>query len=233
MGMLGPAGQWGGGIRFASLLVRGGSPVSVRSQAVYVGIPAAVLLVAGRGSGVCGGDTLRVGGAEQEAVFGMGRVGWVVVVVLVGWALSPLCAPVRAAPACGLNLRAPEIQTAVKSLPSLPQSYPWDSNPQSFDPSSNYDPCAVLSAVIISVEGATGSSPELAVFFHNGSYVGIATSKAYAFTTLNAAKTTDDTVALDYKDGRNVCTACPGPITTVRYQWQSDHVAMLDPAPQW
>jgi hypothetical protein len=71
------------------------------------------------------------------------------------------------------------------------------------------------------------------MLFHNGGYVGTGTSKAYAFTSLNAAQTTNDTVALNYKDGRNVCTACPGPITTVRYQWQGDHVAMLDAAPPW
>ena len=53
------------------------------------------------------------------------------------------------------------------------------------------------------------------------------------FMSLNAAQATDATVALNYKDGRNVCTACPGPITTVRYQWQGDHVAILDPAPAW
>jgi hypothetical protein len=54
---------------------------------------------------------------------------------------------------------------------------------------------------------------------------------AYAFTSLNEARTSDDTVVLDYKDGRNVCTECKGPVNSVRYQWQGDHVAMLDPPP--
>nr|WP_264078906.1 LppP/LprE family lipoprotein [Mycobacterium szulgai] len=57
--------------------------------------------------------------------------------------------------------------------------------------------------------------------------------EGYPFTSVNGAQTTDDIVALNYKDGRNVCTACTGPTTTVRYQWQNDHVAMLDPAPTW
>ena len=147
--------------------------------------------------------------------------------------LNPLAAPAHAAPTCRVNLDAPEIQTAIKSLPALPQNYPWSSDPKSFDLSSNYNQCATLSAVIITVTGATGGSPDLALLFHNGSPAGVATLKAYPFTTVSATQTTDDTVALSYKDGRNVCTACPGPTTTVRYQWQNDHVAMLDPAPTW
>lgn len=149
--------------------------------------------------------------------------------------LNPLASTARADPTttCGVNLNAPQIESALGSLPALPQGSAWDHNVKSFDPSSNYNPCATLSAVIITVVGATGSSPDLALLFHKGSYSGVATLKAYAFTSLNTAKTTDDTVALDYKDGREVCTACPGPTTTVRYQWQNDHAAMLDPAPAW
>lgn len=159
---------------------------------------------------------------------------------IVGWAgligaiftLNP-AAPAHAAPACGVNLNAPEIEAAINSAPTVPLGWPWNHNPQSIHPGSNYNPCATLSAVIITVEGATGSSPDQALLFYKGDYVGTGTSKAYGFTSLNAAQTTDDTVALNYKDGRNVCTACPGPVTTVRYQWQGDHVAMRDPAPPW
>ncbi|OBK92100.1 hypothetical protein A5645_24170 [Mycobacterium asiaticum] len=149
-------------------------------------------------------------------------------------ALSPLAAPAQAEPTtCGVNLTAPEIRAAIKQIPALPGNGAWDLNTHSFDPSSNYNPCATLSTVIITVIGATGSSPDLALLFHKGSFVGVATSKAYPFTTLNKAKTTDEIVALDYKDGREVCTACPGPITTVRYQWQGSQAAMLDPQPAW
>jgi LppP/LprE lipoprotein len=147
--------------------------------------------------------------------------------------LIPLAAPAHAAPACGLNLGAPEIRGAIDSVPTVREGWAWSRDSRSFDRSSNYNPCATLSAVIITIEHATGSSPDQALLFHNGNYVGTGTSKAYGFTSVNAAQTTDDTVALDYKDGRNVCAACTGPITTVRYQWQGDHVAMLDPAPPW
>jgi LppP/LprE lipoprotein len=61
--------------------------------------------------------------------------------------------------------------------------------------------------------------------------VGTATGEAYAFTSIDTDRSTDGMVVLSYKDGRNVCTACPGPIHVVRYQWQDDHVQMLDPPP--
>ena len=147
--------------------------------------------------------------------------------------LAVLSPPAQAAPpqGCGVNLAASEIQAAINSVPTVPQGWPWSHEPQSFQ--GNYNPCATLSVALITVEGATGSSARQALLFHKGDYVGTGTSKAYAFTSLNTAQTTDDTVVLNYKDGRNVCTACPGPITSVRYQWQGDHVAMLDPAPPW
>ena len=68
---------------------------------------------------------------------------------------------------------------------------------------------------------------------HRGVFLGTGTVKDYSFLSLNRAASTADTVVLDYNDGRNVCTACLGPITSVRYQWQGDHVVILDPAPPW
>lgn len=117
-----------------------------------------------------------------------------------------------------------------RSLPPYPGTdWSWSAAPRSIE--GNFNPCATLSTALVTVEGATGSSPITALMFHNGTYLGTATSKAYGFTSLNEARTTDDTVVLNYKDGRNVCTACEGPINTVHYQWQGDHVVMLDPAP--
>jgi hypothetical protein len=85
--------------------------------------------------------------------------------------------------------------------------------------------------VLVTVEGATGSSPVTALMFHDGSYLGTATARAYGFTTLDEAQTTDDTVVLTYKTP-GACNACePAAVTNVRYQWQGDHVVMLDPLP--
>jgi hypothetical protein len=70
-----------------------------------------------------------------------------------------------------------------------------------------------------------------ALMFHRGQYLGTGTSKAYGFTSLNSARTTDETVVLDYAMP-GVCDACaPASVTSVRYQWQGDHVQMLDPPP--
>lgn len=72
-----------------------------------------------------------------------------------------------------------------------------------------------------------------ALMFHRGVFLGTGTVRDSSFVTLDKAPSTNDTVVIGYKDGRNVCAACPGPITSVRYQWQGDHVVMLDPAPPW
>jgi hypothetical protein len=131
---------------------------------------------------------------------------------------------------CGVNLTAPQIGLAVRSLPPPIRGIDalWDPNAYG----GNFDPCATLSTALVTIQGATGSSPDHALLFHNGEYVGTATPVPYPFTSLNKDETADDTVVLDYKDGRNACTACPGPIYTVHYQWQGDRVEMLDPPPQ-
>ena len=151
------------------------------------------------------------------------------VVVVSGLALglvSPV--PASAAPGCGVDLAAPEIARAVGTLPSYPGTdWAWSAE----YPSGNFDRCATLSTALVSVAGATGSSPITALMFHDGDYLGTATSTAYGFTSLNTARTTDDTVVLNYKTP-GACNACPpAAVTSVRYRWQGDRVEMLDPAP--
>jgi LppP/LprE lipoprotein len=140
--------------------------------------------------------------------------------------------PATAAPptACGVNLAAPQVLSAARSLPRYPGTdWAWSTDPRNFD--GNFNPCATLSTALVTVEGATGSSPITALMFHDGTYLGTATSKAYGFTSLNTAQTTDDTVVLTYKTP-GACNACePAAVTNVRYQWQGDHVVMLDPLP--
>ena len=106
-------------------------------------------------------------------------------------------------------------------------NWAWSADPRTFE--GNFNPCATLSTAIVTVEGATGSSPDTALMFQNGTYLGTATSEAYGFTSLNTARTTDDTVVLNYNKTPGTCP--PAAVTSVRYQWQGDHVAMLDPAP--
>ena len=141
--------------------------------------------------------------------------------------------PKAVAAPCGVNLGAAEVADAVRSLPPYPSPigppWAWSAEPQSIE--GNYNPCATLSTALVTVEGATGSSPITALMFHQGHYLGTATSKAYGFTSLDVNRTTDDTVILNYKIP-GACNACaPAAVYPVRYQWQGDHVAMLDPAP--
>lgn len=128
---------------------------------------------------------------------------------------------------CGLD-QATAVQSALAQLPPEPQTgRDWYSRPLY----SSYDPCADLSAVVVTIQGATGSSPEQALIFHRGTYLGTGTSKAYGFTTLDTADSANDTVVLRYRSGQS-CTACgDGIVTTVRYHWDGTKVQMLDPPP--
>lgn len=47
--------------------------------------------------------------------------------------------------------------------------------------SSEFDPCADLSWLIIAIEGATASSPHHIMLFHKGEYLGTATAEPYGF----------------------------------------------------
>jgi hypothetical protein len=153
----------------------------------------------------------------------------VVAAAITVWSAPTASADLPPDARCGVDLAAPVIANAVRSLPPAftDLEVAWSPTPYG----GNYDPCVTLSTALVTVEGATGSSLNHALFFHYGNYLGTATWRPYPFTSLNTMLTTDDTVVLDYKDGRYVCTACPGPVTTVRYHWQGDHVDMLDPPP--
>lgn len=145
-------------------------------------------------------------------------------------AQTPAAAPPPAgppSPTCGPD-EATALQSALAKLPPEPVTgRGWQNTPIG----SDYNPCADLSAILVIIQGGTASSPVQALMFHRGTYLGTGTSKAYGFTSLNSARSTNDTVVLDYKTPGE-CNACaPAAVTSVRYQWQGDHVEMLDPAP--
>ncbi|KAA1250816.1 LppP/LprE family lipoprotein [Mycobacterium simiae] len=139
-------------------------------------------------------------------------------------------ATISAAPAgpCGPD-QAAAISAALAQIPPDKKTgKPWQPNPES----SDYDPCADLSAVVVTVVDATRSSPDQALMFHRGVFVGTATPGAYPFTQLEAPASTDDLVVLTYRT-RQSCDACEdGTLTTVGFQWQGDHVQMLDSPPE-
>lgn len=125
---------------------------------------------------------------------------------------------------------AQALNSALAQLPPDPMfGLPWSHDVED----SNYDSCADLSAMVVTIERGTGSSPDQALMFHRGEFVGTGTWKAYPFTQIEHASSTSDSVLLSYKDPRYVCSACDGPRVAVRYEWQGDHVEMLDPPPPW
>lgn len=74
----------------------------------------------------------------------------------------------------------------------------WDPTPVE----SNFDACADLSTILVTVQGGTGSSPMQALMFHRGTYLGAGTLQAYGFTTIDTAQSTTDTVMLRYRSGQ-------------------------------
>jgi hypothetical protein len=135
--------------------------------------------------------------------------------------------PAAPPPTCGPD-EATALRSALAKLPPEPVTgRGWQNTPIG----SDYNPCADLSTILVMIQGGTASSPVQALMFHRGTYLGTGTSKAYGFTSVNAARSTGDTVVLDYATPGE-CDACaPAAVTSVRYQWQGDHVEMLDPAP--
>ncbi|HNK15516.1 MAG TPA: LppP/LprE family lipoprotein [Nitrospira sp.] len=136
-------------------------------------------------------------------------------------------APPAAPTACGPD-QAAALSAALARYPADPETgWLWHHTPLY----SNYDPCADLSTIVVTVEGATGSSPVQALMFHRGTFLGTGTSESYAFTNLDSSASTKDTVVLTYRSGQS-CTACgDGIVTTVRYHWDGSKVQMLDPPP--
>lgn len=105
---------------------------------------------------------------------------------------------------------------------------PWNSTPED----SNYDPCTDLSAVLVTVQDATNSSPDQALMFHRGTFVGTATPRAYPFTNLIGPASTNDIVVLSYRT-RQSCDGCQdGILTIVGFAWRGDHVQILDSLPE-
>jgi LppP/LprE lipoprotein len=145
-------------------------------------------------------------------------------VIMVG--INPVA---RAQPttACGPD-QATAVDVALAHVPhdSTTRS-PWSHQPVA----SNYDPCADLSAVLVTIDLATPSSPIQALLFHRGSFLGTATSESHPYTTLDSAASTKDTVVLEFISGRS-CSACnDGTRNDVRYHWDGARAVMVNPLP--
>jgi serine/threonine protein kinase, bacterial len=144
---------------------------------------------------------------------------------------SPATSTAEPAKVCVTGEDSAAVQSVVRRFT------PQDIFPQASDDltvateGGNFDSCATLSAVFISIAEGTGSTPSQVLLFHKGSYVGPATPKPHSFTSLDTALTTDDTVVLKYGVPGS-CNACPDmTFTIVQFRWQVDHVEMTGAPP--
>jgi hypothetical protein len=190
-----------------------------RSIAITAAAVATVASLAGCGSSSSGSSATPTGSPSPAASSAHQTA-----------AASTSAAPVTGSARCGVNLASPVIRSALTKVPIVAgTNWAWDADPASFE--GNFDPCATLSTAIVTIQGATGSSPNQALMFHQGVYLGTATWKAYGFTELDQAATTADTVGLTYKTPGS-CDACAdGTYTHVKFHWNGTKVVMIGKPP--
>ena len=129
--------------------------------------------------------------------------------------------------ACGPS----ESEALTEALSQLPDESTTNRSWSPRSIGSNFDPCADLSTILVTIEGATGSSPMQALMFHRGEYLGTGTLDARGFTSIDYPASTEDMVVLTYRTSQS-CTACDDGVTTsVRFQWDGQAVQMLDSPP--
>lgn len=96
---------------------------------------------------------------------------------------------------------------------------PWrDPLADSPEVAAKFDTCAPLEAVVLSVEGATTSSPMAIMLFHEGEYLGTATSENHMST--HARRIDDNTFAVQYNyPATGEPNALPSVATISTFTW--------------
>lgn len=145
-----------------------------------------------------------------------------------GTAPSPAPTTAGNSPACGPDETAALSAALAQVPPDRKTGKQWDRHAAA----SNYNACADLSAIVVTVQDGTSSSPDLALMFHRGAFVGTATPRAYPFTELEAPASTNDIVVLTYRTQQSCSTCTDGVLTTVGFQWKGEKVQMLDWPPE-
>jgi hypothetical protein len=119
---------------------------------------------------------------------------------------------------CAVNLAAPEIATAVSTLPRDPRSNQgWNPEPLA----GNYNECAPLSAVIVKANTNAENPNTRAVMFHLGKFIPTGVPDTYGFNGIDNSTTTGDTVALRYSNG------IPGLDSVVKFRWNGNGVELI------
>lgn len=87
---------------------------------------------------------------------------------------------------------------AADSKAVRPGGYPWDTAHPLVDA---FDDCAALSAVVVHIQGPTGSSPHQVSLYHEGRFIGHATVNDFGFTP-RIERISDDTLRIVYTYNR-------------------------------
>lgn len=96
---------------------------------------------------------------------------------------------------------------------------------------SNFDACADLSAMLVTIDNPRPNSPRQGFLFHRGTYIGTTLSMPRPFTTLDTAASTNDTVVVVYTSGRTCATCNDGTTSVVHYHWNGVVPVMLETSP--
>lgn len=125
-----------------------------------------------------------------------------------------------ATPTCGPSDGAAAASGPIAdlALPAGLESARWDASRAD---TSQYDGCAALSAVTVSVADATASSPVAVLLFHDGTYLGTATKLQYPFVP-DVSRPSDDAVRVVYHfpQGQD-SNADPTGRATATYTWDA------------
>ncbi|WKD60123.1 hypothetical protein CCICO_00300 [Corynebacterium ciconiae DSM 44920] len=82
-------------------------------------------------------------------------------------------------PRCSGHSAEQALQESISQVRPWEGGVPWSSD---YPQTGMFDDCAALSAIVITIEGATGSSPFHILLYHYGEYLGTATYEPYGFS---------------------------------------------------
>jgi LppP/LprE lipoprotein len=129
---------------------------------------------------------------------------------------------------CGPD-QATAMNLAIAHTPHDDRSQaPWNPAPVG---GGNFDSCANLSAVVVSIDNPRPTSPRQGFLFHRGVFVGTALWQSRPYLTLDAKASTPDQVVLVAISGRTCATCNDGAASILHYKWDGVRPVMLDPMP--
>jgi hypothetical protein len=126
----------------------------------------------------------------------------------------------------------PDQATALAIAVARERHDPLTQAPWSLIPvQSNFDSCADLSAMLVTIDNPKPNSPRQGFLFHRGTYIGTTLSMSRPFTTLDTAASTNDTAVFVYTSGRTCATCNDGITRVVHYRWNGAVPVMVETSP--